>query len=119
MFSIIRCFAFASSCFESRDSHLRPWRRRGTRRRVPVPAGAPPVSSRSNLSRPNQIQRPGLEDTGLAGVFVKEPLGILSIEPAVQNAFRKYAFPFRKRRFVLISSEIRFQLFTELPLILF
>jgi hypothetical protein len=46
-----------------------------------MPAGALPVSPRSNLRRQNQIQRPGLEDTGSAGVFVKEPLGILSIDP--------------------------------------
>jgi hypothetical protein len=79
----------------------------------------PSAAARSNPSRPNQIQRPRIKDTGLAGTFAKATLGISSIEPALQNVFRKYAFSFQKHRFVLISSEIHFHLFIELPLILF
>jgi hypothetical protein len=97
------------------DSQVRPWCRRGTRRRATVPARAPPVFPRSDLERPNQIQRPGLEDTGSAGNFAKESLEILNIEPVVQGIFPNCVFFFVKRILIAVTLEIRFHLFIVLP----
>jgi hypothetical protein len=75
-----------------------------------------PAFPRSNLERSNRIQRPGLEVTGSADDFVREPLYFLYIEPAVHDVFPNYVISFIKRILITVTSEICFHLFTDLPL---
>jgi hypothetical protein len=92
-----------------------------------APAMAPPCSlAAGGFSPPSPpvvtVSRrildlpPGLEVTGSAGTFAKESLEILNIEPAVQGVFPNCVFFFVKRSLISVTSEIRFHLFTVLPL---
>jgi len=70
-----------------------------------------------NLNRPSWIERPAEADTPSRGKFAKEPLSSLNFEPAVQSVFQRIGFLFWKTHFSFSRFKIKFQIFTELPLI--
>jgi len=72
---------------------------------------------RSNLGRSSLIGRPAEADTPSRGIFAKEPLSSLDFEPAVQSVFQRIRFLFWKMYFSFSRFKIKFQIFTELPLI--
>jgi len=70
-----------------------------------------------NPNRPSWIGRPAEADTPSRGKFAKEPLSSLDFEPAVQSVFQRIRFLFWKTYFSFSRFKIKFQIFTELPLI--
>ena len=87
-------------------------------RRLPLllRSAAPPAPSRSNLDRPDWIQRPQTADTPSGARFAKEPLADFIMEPTILYAFRFPRLLFWKAYFSFNRFKIKFHLITVLPL---
>ena len=75
-----------------------------------------PAPSRSNLDRPDWIQRPQTADTPSGARFAKEPLADFIMEPTILYAFRFPRLLFWKAYFSFNRFKIKFHLITVLPL---
>ena len=82
--------------------------RSGRQRRIPLP--------RFNLDRPDLIQWLTNPRTPSVGIFAKETLRFLVIEPAVQSVFQRIRVFFLKTYFPIYRFKLKLHLITVWPL---